>query len=131
MTYSLKTNWLGSDSISMYLEKEWFSQENIFIISNSFVWDGNWVVIGYDKRVIHPFNKGEKVLSNYPDISQKVKTRKNVILLNEKVEELLEVYKEKYDVVLTWDSDWEFVNEILKEETDSIEFNSFRKKYNL
>ncbi len=151
----LSANWLGSDSISMYLEKEWFSQENIFIISNSFVWDGNWVVIGYDKRVIHPFNKGEKVLSNYPDISQKVKTRKNVILLwdslwdpdmiewflydncikiwflNEKVEELLEVYKEKYDVVLTWDSDWEFVNEILKEETDSIEFNSFRKKYNL
>ncbi|PID83819.1 hypothetical protein CSB09_04210 [Candidatus Gracilibacteria bacterium] len=129
---------IGYDAIGFFLEKEKLLTPNIYIISNKFFWDENSVAIGYDKKIIHSFNKHEQVPSDYPEMYEKVKTRKNVILLgdslgdpdmiegfehdnllkigflNEKEDESLEVYKEKYDVVLTGDGEGEFVDELLR-----------------
>lgn len=134
----MSANWLWKDSISLYLQAKWFLTKNIYIISNSFIWDENGKAIWYDERVIHTFNKGEGVLKDYPEIYETVEKRTNVILLgdslwdpdmidgfdydncikigflNEKEEELLDVYLEKYDVVLTGD-DGDFINEILSD----------------
>lgn len=134
----ISANGLGTDSIKMYFEKEGFLTPNVEIISNEFYWDENWNAVWYDKRVIHVFNKDETVLSEFPEIHEWIKNRTNVILLwdslwdpgmiewfeyknllkigflNEKVDELLERYKENYDIVLTWDNDGEFLDDLLK-----------------
>jgi 5'-nucleotidase len=132
----ISANWLWTDSIEMYFEKEWFLTPNVKIISNKFYWDENWNAFGYDKRVIHVFNKDETVLRDFPEIYDLIEKRKNVILLwdslgdpgmiewfeynnllkiwflNEKQEELLEKYKENYDVILTWDNDAIFLDNL-------------------
>jgi len=132
----ISANWLGTDSIEMYFEKEWFLTPNVKIISNEFYWDENGNASWYDKRVIHVFNKDETVLSEFPEIHDLVENRTNVILLwdslgdpgmikwfdydnllkiwflNEKEDKLLEKYKESYDVVLTWDNDGEFLDNL-------------------
>lgn len=125
----ISANWLGADSIEIYLKKEWFLTPNIKIISNKFEFDDSWNAIDFDKRVIHTFNKDETVLKDYTEIYKEINNRKNVILLwdslwdvwmiewfdydnllkiwflNEKDENLLEKYRENYDLVLTWDND--------------------------
>lgn len=132
----ISANWLWVDSIEMYFEKEWFLTPNVNIISNQIYWDKNWNAIGYDKRIIHVFNKDETVLRDFPEIHDLIKKKKNVILLwnslwdpgmiewfeydnllkiwflNEKQEELLEKYKEIYDVILTWDNDAIFLDSL-------------------
>lgn len=134
----ISANWLWTDSIKLFFEKKWVLTKNVNIISNSFVWDQNWFAIWYDKNIIHVFNKDETVLEKFPEIHNSIKNRTNVILLwdslwdvlmiewfqyenllkiwflNEKVEELLEEYRKNYDVVLTWDSDALFLNNLLK-----------------
>ncbi|MDD5212948.1 MAG: hypothetical protein PHG82_00765 [Candidatus Gracilibacteria bacterium] len=133
----ISANGLGTDSIKMYLEKEGVMSDNIKIISNEFYWNEAGNAVGYDKRVIHVFNKDETVLKEFPDIYNKIKDRKNVILLgdslgdtgmiegfkyenllkigflNEKEEEHLNEYKKAYDVILTGDNDGDFIPKIL------------------
>jgi 5'-nucleotidase len=133
----ISANWLWTDSIKMYLEKEWVMSDNIKIISNEFYWDENWNAVWYDERVIHVFNKDETVLKDFVEIHDLIKDRTNVILLwdslwdpgmiegfeyenllkiwflNEKEEEHLDEYKKAYDVILTWDNDWDFIPKIL------------------
>lgn len=125
----ISANGLWTDSIKIYLEKEWFLTPNIKIISNEFVWDNEWNAIDYDKRVIHVFNKDETVLKDFQEIYNQIESRKNVILLwdsiwdvwmiegfkyenllkiwflNDKEGELLEQYKNNYDIVITGDSE--------------------------
>ena len=132
-------NWLGWDSIKLYLEKNNLMTKNIFIISNKFIWNENWFATWYEEPVIHVFNKDETILKDFPEIYKKVENRKNVILLwdslwdphmiegfeydnllkvgflNEKEDGLLKYYEERYDVVITWDWDFSFVNYILDE----------------
>lgn len=134
----ISANWLWTDSIEIYLEKEWFLTPNIKIISNEFIWDTKWNAIGYDKRVIHVFNKDETVLHEFPEIYSQIENRKNVILLwdslgdvwmiegfgynnllkigflNNNEEELLEEYKKNYDIVLTWDNDALILKDLFK-----------------
>lgn len=133
----ISANWLGADSNYLFLEQNWVNFDNIKIISNSFIWDDNWIAIWYNKPVIHVFNKDETVLKDFPQIYDEIKSRKNVILLwdslwdpsmiawfdydnllkiwflNDNIDELLEEYKKNYDVVIVWDGDFEFINEIL------------------
>jgi len=133
----ISANALGSDSNYLFLEQNWVNISNIKIISNSFIWDENWIAIWYNKPVIHVFNKDETVLKSFPDIFNEIKSRKNVILLwdslwdpgmiegfeydnllkiwflNDNIDELLEEYKKHYDVVIVWDWDFGFINEII------------------
>lgn len=133
----ISANWLWTDSIKIYLEKEWFLTPNIKIISNEFVWDNEWNAIDYDKRVIHVFNKDETVIHEFPEIYLQIKERKNVILLwdsigdvgmiegfdydnllkiwflNDEKEELLEIYKKNYDIIFTNDSEATLLTNII------------------
>ena len=135
----ISANWLWADSNLLYMKQNNVDFENIEIISNKFIWDQNWIAVWYEKPVIHVFNKDETVLKNFPEIHKKIENRKNVILLwdslwdpsmvdwfeyenllkiwflNEKEDELLEAYKEKYDVIITWDWDFDVINDIMKE----------------
>lgn len=134
----ISANALWSDSNYLFLEQNWINISNIKIISNSFIWDENWLSIWYNKPVIHVFNKDETVLKDFPQIYDEIKSRKNVILLwdslwdpgmvegfdydnllkiwflNDNIDELLEEYKKHYDVVIVWDWDFGFINEILQ-----------------
>jgi len=130
---------LGGDIISMFLEKGGKLSPNIYIISNSFLWDEQGSAIGVKKPIIHSLNKDETIVRDFPPIYEKVKDRKNVILLgdnledigmikgfnyenlikigflNENVEENLEEYKRIYDVLILNDFSIEHVNSLLKE----------------
>lgn len=129
---------LGTYAISIFLKREVRSHDNICIISNSFKWDENGYAIGLKKPIIHSMNKDETQIRNLP-VFNKIKNRKNVILLgdnledvnmakaldynniikiaflNENIEEDLERYKKNYDIIITNDSSFEYVNKLLKE----------------
>jgi 5'-nucleotidase len=136
--------------ISMILEKEGKLYSNVYIISNSFLWDKNGNAIGVKKPIIHSVNKDETVLKNFP-FYKKIKNRKNVLLLgdnledvgmikgfdcdnlikigflNEKIEENLTPYRNTYDVIILNDSSMNYVNSLLRE-VDKINMRR-QKKY--
>jgi len=130
---------LGGDVISMFLEKEDKLSSNIYIISNSFLWDEQGNAIGVKKPIINSLNKDETVVRDFPLIYEKVKGRRNVLLLgdnledvemikgfdydnlikigflNEAVNENLEPYKKTYDILILNDSSVEYIQTLLKE----------------
>lgn len=130
---------LGGDVISMFLEREGKLFSNISIISNSFLWDEGGNAVGVKRPIIHSLNKDETIVRDFPSIYEKVKDRKNVILLgdnsedigmiagfdcdwlikigflNEMVKENLKDYKKVYDVLILNDSSMNYVNTLLKE----------------
>lgn len=134
----ISANWLGTDSIRMFFEKNSLYSDNVKIISNTLIWDNNGNAVWYDKRVIHTFNKWETALHEYPEINELVSHRTNVVLLgdsasdpdmiewfpyknllkfwflNEKVDELLENYSKLYDIIMIHDSDWEIIGDLFE-----------------
>lgn len=135
----LSSSGIGKESIASYLENKEKLFENIHIISNSFNWDENGKALSVNQPIIHGMNKNEAVIDNFPEISNVVKDKKNVILLgdslsdiemvagfeydnlikigflNENIEENLEAYKQKYDVLILNDSSVEFIIDLLKQ----------------
>ncbi len=132
---------LGGNAISLYLERVGLLYDNICIISNFFQWDKEGNAIGYRKPIIHSMNKDKTVIRAYPEIYEKIKARRNVLLLgdglgdvgmvegfdyknllkvgflNEEVEKNLEHYKKVYDVLILNDSSLEYVNKLVSELT--------------
>jgi len=130
---------LGKDSIEMCFERENRMYENIYIISNSFKWDKNGYAASVRNPIIHALNKDEATIKDFPKIFEKIKDRKNVMLLgdsiddigmvagfkydniikigflNENIEENLKNYKKVFDVLITNDSSLDFINYFLKE----------------
>jgi len=130
---------LGGNAISLYLEKKGRLYDNIYIISNFFEWDKKGNAVGYRKPIIHSMNKDETVVRAYPEIYEKIKARRNVLLLgdglgdvgmiegfnyknllkvgflNEDIERNLEHYKKVYDVLILNDSSFEYVNKLINE----------------
>jgi cytosolic 5'-nucleotidase 3 len=128
---------LGTEPISMFFKKEHKLYSNIHIISNSFVWDENNNAIVYKKPIVHCLNKDEVLLNDLP-VYEKIKNRKNILLLgdslddvgmigNLKYENLIKVcflsnemmdsideFKKVYDVLILNDSSMEFINDFLK-----------------
>ncbi len=129
---------LGSDIIAALLEKEGRLYNDIYIISNSFVWDKRDIATDIKKPIIHCLNKDETILKDF-HCYKAVKQRKNVLLLgdnledvkmiegfdykslikigflNENVEKNLKYYKRNYDIVILNDSSMDYINMILKE----------------
>lgn len=134
----VSASWLGVFSIKLYFEQQWVFTDNIKIISNEFYWDLNWNAYWYNKKIIHTFNKDEIILLEFPEIFNILKDKTNIIMLwdsiwdltmlnwfnyknllkiwflNKKDDEFLWKYTEHYDVILTWDSDANFLNKLLK-----------------
>lgn len=133
----ITANGLWTDSIELFLQKEKLLFDNIQIVWNQFHYDELWNAIWYKSSIVHVFNKSEVALSQYPEIYDKIKNKKNVILLwdslwdpdmidwfqpdnilkiwfyNEKTPDNLEKYLEKYDVILTGDNNGEFLETII------------------
>lgn len=130
---------LGYESISMVLKRENRLYNNIYIISNSFKWDKKGYLIGVKEPIIHSMNKDETVVKDFPEIYKVIKSRKNVLLLgdtlediemikgfeynnlikvsflNKNIEENLKYFKKNYDIVILNDSDMFYVNKLLRE----------------
>jgi cytosolic 5'-nucleotidase 3 len=126
------------NALPMYFEKEAKLYKNIYFVTNFFEFNKSGKVIGLFGPVIHVMNKDETVLSEFP-FYEKIRKRKNIILLgdsvgdlgmlqgadykevikigflNENIEENLEEYKKNFDVVITGDWDFTFVNELIEE----------------
>ncbi len=140
----ISANGIGWDSIKMFFEKFNLMSENIYIISNVLQFDKMGVTCWFKNKVIHSFNKSEAVIKDFPKIYQKIKNRKNVILMGDSLgdpymidgfeyknllkigflnnrsdisledePELFNSFKENYDIILSWDSNLQFVNNIL------------------
>ena len=134
----ISASWIWKKTIQYFLEERGLFFDNIHIISNDFDWDNDWYAIDFKKPIIHTFNKWETLLKDFPNIHDKVESRKNVILLwdslwdhhmvdwfnynnllkigflNDKKEQLLDSYQDRYDLVLTWDDEWILLKDILK-----------------
>ncbi len=122
------------DTIQMFLEKENKLYNNIHIITNTYEWDENGTAIKVKEPIIHVANKEETEV-NMPEVKGKTNVfllgdgigdvkmiegfEYNVLIkigfLNEKIEESLGQYKENFDVVITNDGDFGFVNKLMRE----------------
>ena len=71
--------------------------DNVHVSSNKIIFK-NGIAIGVEKNIIHSLNKNEVSLPN--NISEKLKDRKQVILLADQVTDLNMVNKENHDFVL-------------------------------
>ena len=127
------------EAIKLIFAKNNFLFDNIFIISNSFKWSEQGLAIEPNQPIIHSLNKDKTLIKDFPEIFDKVKNRKNIILLgdnpedigmalgfdyeniikvgflNEKTEQNLENYKKAFDAVILKDGNMDFINNLLKE----------------
>lgn len=122
-----------------FLGKYNLLNENITFVGNTLEFDKNGKFKGIkDNQIIHTFNKNETELHNLGIYKELIK-RKNVILLcdsladlnmingfqysnlikigffNYSDEENIEDFKKNFDVVITNDGSFEFINELLEE----------------
>ena len=134
----MSSSGLGKEAIAMYLEKKRRLYKNIYIISNSYEWDGAGNAIAVKQPIIHGMNKDMTIIRSFP-VFEIIKERKNVLLmgdnladveivkgfnydnllkigfLNEKVKENLEQYENKYDFLILNDSSMKPINNLLRE----------------
>ncbi len=125
------------DLVDEYLKENKIDYSNIFVVGNRYAFDSLGNAMQIQRPIIHTFNKTEVTLKG-AGFFEKVKERKNVILLgdsigdvgmiegfdydnllkigflNEDVEKNLPCYKENFDVVITNDGDFSFVNDFLE-----------------
>ncbi len=124
--------------IKEFMESKSLLYSNTHIISNFYEFDKNKKVTGFKSKIVHAFNKSEVQVKDTPYHEQIVQ-RKNVILLgdspgdlhmaegmdhdniikigflNEEIDNLLDFYKESFDVVIVDDGPMDFINELLRE----------------
>jgi len=126
------------DMLLEYLEKDNLLLSNIDVLSNLYEWNNNGRALRIKEPIITSVNKGEISLEKSRHY-QELKKRRNIILLgdeledsfmakgvnyktiikiaflNEKVEENLQKFKEEYDIILTGDQDFSYVNKLIKQ----------------
>ena len=124
------------DMILEYLKKEKRFYYNVNVIANSYKFDKKGLVTKIKEPIIHSLNKHETSIKALP-IYKELLQRKNVLLLgdglgdlgmiegfpydnlisvgflNESIGENLEKFKENFDVVITNDGDFSFINNFL------------------
>lgn len=129
----------AGEAIPMFFEKKKVNYPNIHFVVNEFRWDEEGFSLGFQEPIIYSLNKDETVLSKFPEIHEKIKDRKDVVLLGDSegdvdmvtgfdynnllkigflsyeiTEERKEKFKEVYDIILEGDGDFGFVNELFK-----------------
>lgn len=126
------------NAIQMFLEKENIYYDNVHIITNLYTFDDDGKAINISKPIIHAMNKDETAIHDHPEIYNKIKNRKNVILLgdslgdlgmitgfnynnllkvgflNPKEEHNKKEYEQNFDIIITNDSDIKPVNKLLR-----------------
>tara|TARA_Y100000310_G_scaffold89923_1_gene87154 strand:+ start:102992 stop:103846 length:855 start_codon:yes stop_codon:yes gene_type:complete len=122
--------------IEYFLSNKNYLTDNVHIISNYFLFDADGEVKGVKKPFIHAFNKNEVEIQGTA-YYREVLDRKNVVLLgdslgdlgmtkgiehdvilrigflNYKKAELLDIFMQKFDVVITGDGSFDYVNRLL------------------
>lgn len=125
------------DAIPIYLEKQDKLYNNLHIISNLYEWNSDGKAIGIKEPIIHAMNKDETAIQNYP-VFETIKNKKNVLLigdslgdigmvkgfdynnlikigfLNENVKENIKKYKKNFDVVITEDGSFNYINKLIE-----------------
>ncbi len=133
----ISSSGLGKYALELFFKQYNRLYSNIYIISNEYIWDEKGKAIGIKEPIIHCMNKDETVLHQFP-FYDKIKNRKNVILLgdstsdigmihgfeyknllkigflNEKVEEMIEEYKKYFDIIIPNDGPMNFVVDLMK-----------------
>ena len=128
---------LGSNAITMFLEKNNVLFPNVHVIANTFIWDETGRVVGVNEPFIHALNKDDTAIQNFPAHGA-VKHRKNVILLgdiiddigmvkgfdyanlitigflNEDVEKRLPAFRDNFDMIILNDGPMDAVNDIIE-----------------
>jgi len=123
--------------ILLMLKKFGKDYGNIFVMSNFFEWDSRGFAIGVKEPIISSWNKNEFTLKSMP-VAVELKNRRNVLLLGDNIgdlemirgfeyESLLSIgflnlntgshliyFKEKFDVVITGDGTFEYVNRFFR-----------------
>lgn len=136
----MSSSGLGGDVIASVLKGAGRLYPNIHIISNTFIWNKKGVVAGIKEPIIHTLNKDEATIKNL-SFFPKIKSRKNVLLLGDNIEDigmvkgfkydnLIQIgflneniaenlcdYKKTYDILVLNDSSMDYVNSLLKEIT--------------
>jgi 5'-nucleotidase len=134
----LSASGLGEEPIAILLKKEGKLYKNVHIISNSFKWGKNGKAISVKKPIIHFMNKDEAQIKKF-NFYNKIKERKNVILigdsledidmvkgfnykniikvgfLNKNIKENLTRYKKDFDIIILNDSEKFYVDKLLAE----------------
>lgn len=77
---------VGIDAISLFLERFEKLTDNIFIASNAFIWDEQGRMVGVKQPIVHSLKKNYHAVKDYP-FYDKLKARKNVILLGDGIED--------------------------------------------
>ena len=125
------------DMISRHFKQEGRLYSNVHIIANFFEFDEKGKVARIKEPIIHSLNKYEIMLQNFPAFN-KIKERKNVILLGDGVDdigmvegfdydnllkigflnanedELRPSFQENFDVIVQNDSDFNYVSSLIK-----------------
>lgn len=120
---------IGVNTIHLLLDRWWLLYDNIHIVSNELYRDKSWVMNGYSTPLIHSLNKTESVFDDpkYINLKQITHNHTNFIVIgdgmgdaemiadlpsrtvlrvwlcNDKIEERLTNYQEKFDIVITHD----------------------------
>jgi len=126
------------DMLLGYLKQNNLLLENVQVISNLYEFDDSGKAVKIKEPIIHTFNKTEISLAN-TEVFDNIKERENIILLgdslgdmgmaegfpykniikigflNENIDEQLDEYKNNFDVVLTGDKGFGFINNLMKE----------------
>jgi len=126
------------DAIQLFFKKINRDYPNVFYLTNKFNWDEKGRVISIKGPVIHSLNKDETILEKIPKIYKTIKDRKNVILLGDNIEDIKmitgfnyanllkigflnsddekikEAYKKNFDVIITGDGDFNFINNLIQ-----------------
>lgn len=130
------------DAIRLFFKKINKDYPNIHYITNQFNWDNKGQAISSKEPIIHVMNKNEIVLEKIPEVHQIIKNKKNVILIGDSLgdlgmiegfnydnllkigflnldgEDQKQYYLDNFDVVLTGDGDFSFINELIKDLID-------------
>jgi 5'-nucleotidase len=142
----ITANGLGGDIIKTVFNKYGIDFSNFNILSNYIIWDENDSFKDIQKPIIHVLNKDEIIIED-KKITEQIKDKTNVILigdkesdmgmvsnikydniikigfLNEKENELLENFKNVFDIVIINDGSLKIVNEVFRTIKEGRELN--------
>jgi 5'-nucleotidase len=110
------------DMIRLYLEKTGRNYPNIYLVTNLFEFDEQGKVIGVKQPIVHSLNKYEVLIKGLP-VYEKVKERKNVLLMGDGLGDLGMIDGFDYDELVSigfYNQDYQ-VNDELKNYQDSFD----------
>ena len=126
------------EALEIFLENQNLFYKNIHLITNFYKWDDKDNATGINEPIIHGGNKDETSLREIPKLYSKLESRKNIILLgdnisdikmergsnyknllkigflNENIDENMNEYKNSFDIVITNDSNANYLNNLVR-----------------